>query len=168
MACKKTQDNMMRFLQGELELDELKKFLIHVECCEICKEELERINAKIGAKLEYKTIATDFDMQKTVYDTLFSSLLDEIENGSTILWDITFGPKDVPLVVFATLNFAEKFLDCEIEHIFYSQGTYKDGKLIHAKLVTMDSLFSLISLVNNVDCDSPEKARNLVKLLTSL
>ena len=41
MGCKKTQDNMMRFLQGELELDELKKFLIHVELCEICKEELE-------------------------------------------------------------------------------------------------------------------------------
>ena len=139
-----------------------------IEAERICREELEQINAKIGAKIEIKTIATDFDEQKTVHDMFFSALIDEIEDESTIIWDSTFGSKDVPLIIFAALNFAEKFLDCEVEHIFYSQGYYQGKDLVRTKLVTMDSLFSLISLVNNVDCDSPEKARNLVKLLTSL
>ena len=136
---------------------------------ELCKQELNQINETIGAHLEYKTLSTQFDQSKLVHDQLFSALIDEIENSSTILWDMTFGPKDEPLVVFSVLNFADKFLECEIEHIFYGQAIFDaSNKIINTKLLTMDSLFSLISLVNNVNCDSPEKARDLVKLLTSL
>ena len=136
---------------------------------ELCKQELNQINETIGAHLEYKTISTKFEQTKKVYDQLFSALVDEIEDESTILWDITFGPKDEPLVVFSALNFAEKFLDCEIEHIFYAQAIFdENNKIINTKLVTMDSLFKLQSLVNEVKSNDPQKARHLLKLLVSL
>ena len=136
---------------------------------ELCKQELNQINQSIGAHLEYKTISTKFEQTKQVYDNLFNTLIDEIEDESTILWDITFGPKDEPLVVFSALNFAEKFLDCEIEHIFYAQALFdENNKIISTKLVTMDSLFKLQSLVNEVKTNDPRKARHLLKLLVSL
>lgn len=136
---------------------------------ELCKQELNQINQSIGAHLEYKTISTKFEQTKQVYDNLFNTLIDEIEDESTILWDITFGPKDEPLVVFSALNFAEKFLDCEIEHIFYAQAIFdENNKIISTKLVTMDSLFKLQSLVNEVKSNDPKKARQLLKLLVSL
>ena len=136
---------------------------------ELCKQELNQINQAIGARIEYKTISTKFEQTKQVYDKLFSTLIDEIEDESAILWDITFGPKDEPLVVFSALNFAEKFLDCEIEHIFYAQALFdENNKIISTKLVTMDSLFKLQSLVDKVKTDDSRKARHLLKLLVSL
>ena len=36
-------------------------------------------------------------------------IVDEIEDNSHILCDITYGPKDLPIVLFSVLNFAEKY-----------------------------------------------------------
>lgn len=40
------------------------------------------------------------------------NIVDELEIGAHVLVDATYGPKDLPIVIFTTHNFAEKFLEC--------------------------------------------------------
>ena len=47
------------------------------------------------------------------------SIVDELEIGARVLVDTTYGPKDLPIVIFTALNFAEKFLECQIDNIIY-------------------------------------------------
>lgn len=139
------------------------------EVQQICINEISTINNTIGAKLEFVGILTSFEQNKFVYDITLASLINEIEDGSSIYWDNTFGPKDVPLVIFAALQYCEKHLNCNVEHVFYGQGTFdNNGKLISTKLVSMDSLFWIISLLNCVESETPEQARELINMITKL
>ena len=124
-------------------------------------EELAKVNKKIGAKITCKTISTKFEAIKRVHDHILGALVEEIDDESEIYVDNTYAPKELSVIIFAALNFSEKFLDCEIEHIFYLQEA-------SCKLVTMDALFSLQSLVSKAHSDSSEKARHLLKMIISL
>ena len=90
-------------------------------------EEINRAVSASGAKIDIVTVDTEFSQNKEVHERLMGRLVDEIEENSHIIVDITYGPKDIPVVIFAALGFAEKFLGCDIDNIVYGQASFSNG-----------------------------------------
>ena len=165
------------FLEKTLKADDVLKVLLLVKKDEYScyeknesdfKKELEEANKHIGARIEYVTIDTDFSQSRIVHEQLMGRIVDEIETESHILADITYGPKDLPIVIFSVLEFAEKFLACEIDNIVYGQADFVDGKAVNTKICDMIPLYCLSSVTKTIRCNDPEKAKKMLKSLLSL
>lgn len=156
--------------------DELKIILLvkqdphgsHEHNIGLFKEELANANASIGAKVSYTVIDTDFSQSKSVHEHLMGRLVDEFDIGVHVIVDTTYGPKDLPVVIFTALNFAEKFLKCEIDNIIYGQASFVDGHAVDTKLCDMIPLYYLGSITNTIHCIEPEKAKSMLKALLSI
>ena len=133
-----------------------------------CIEELMSAAEKSGAKVEYKVVDTDFNEMQSTHDKLLLDIVDQFEENAHITADITFGPKDLPIVLFTALNFGEKFFNCEIDNIVYGQASFVDGKAVNTKICDMIPLYYLNSVTNTVNCSSPEKAKEMLKSLLSI
>lgn len=164
------------FLEKTLsENDELKAIMLvkkdkheeYIKKIELFLEEISNISDITGAKIETITIDTEFSEEKSVHEDLLLSIIDLIDENSNIIADITYGPKDLPIVLFTAMNFAEKFLNCEIDNIVYGQATFKDGEVVETKLCDMIPLYFLNSITNTVQCSSAEKAKQMLKTLLS-
>ena len=131
-------------------------------------EEILCINKEIGAKIEHKYIETDFSEEQSVHEQLMGRIVDELDNGAHIIADITYGPKDLPIVLFSALSFAEKFLGCEIDNIIYGQASFANGKPVNTKICDMVPLYYLNSVTSTIRCEDPDKARKMLKSLLSL
>jgi len=132
------------------------------------KQEIEDICRTTGGKAEFVSIDTAFSQEKENHEQLMKRLVDEIDTGAHIMVDITYGPKDLPIVIFSALNFAEKFLKCEIDNIVYGQATFKDDKVVGSTICDMIPLYCLSSVTNTIKCDEPEKARQMLGSLLDL
>ena len=131
-------------------------------------EELLAVNEKIGARIEFKTVETDFSEEQSVHEALLGRLVDELEDGTHISADMTYGPKDLPIVLFSALNFAEKFLGCEVDHLIYGQVSFKDGVPTNPQICDMIPLYCLNSVTNAVRAETPDRARQMLKSLLSM
>ena len=143
------------------------KYTHYKKNTEIFLNELKAVNTA-GAVINHIVIDTDFVQSQAVHEQLMGKIVDELETGSHILVDTTFGPKDLPIVIFAALNFAEKFLDCTIDNIIYGQASFVKGKAVDTKICDMIPLYCLSSISNTIHCNSPENARAMLKNLLSL
>ena len=132
------------------------------------KQEVESICKSTGAKAEYAVIQTAFAQDKEIHEQLMGRLVDEIDTDAHIMADITYGPKDLPIVIFAALNFAEKFLGCEVDNIVYGQAEFRDNKVVESQICDMIPLYCLSSVTNTIKCDDSQKARQMLKSLLSL
>ena len=132
------------------------------------KEEFEAVNAEIGATADYVVIDTEFSEEKSVHEKLMGSIVDELEIGARVLVDTTYGPKDLPIVIFTALNFAEKFLECQIDNIIYGKAEFVNGKAVDTKMCDMAPLYYLGSITNTIHCVEPGKAKAMLKSLISL
>lgn len=132
-------------------------------------EELDSINESIGAKIKYKIIETAFEQDRAVYEELLGKVVDEIKDGESITADITYGPKDVPIIVFYALSFAEKFLDCNISNIVYGLSDFdENNNPINTRFCDMLPLFAIGSVTNMAYEDNTERARELLNGLIAL
>lgn len=132
------------------------------------KQEIYEICENKGAKAEFVSIDTAFSQDKENHEQLMGRLIDEIETGAHVLVDITYGPKDLPIVIFSALNFAEKFLKCEIDNIVYGQATFEGDKVVGSVICDMIPLYCLSSVTNTIKCDDPQKARQMLKSLLAI
>lgn len=135
---------------------------------EYFKQELDSANSTIGASIQYVVIDTEFVEARSVHEQLMGRIVDELEDGTHILADITYGPKDIPIVIFTALNFAEKFLNCTVDNIVYGQAKFIDGHPIETKICDMGPLYCLGSVTNTIRCNDSVKARTMLKSLLSL
>ena len=132
------------------------------------KQEIEEICRTTGAKADFVLIDTAFSQEKENHEKLMKRLVDEVDTGAHIMVDITYGPKDLPIVIFSALNFVEKFLKCEIDNIVYGQAAFKDDKVVGSTICDMIPLYCLSSVTNTIKCDEPEKARQILGSLLDL
>ena len=141
-------------------------------CCkknsEIFCNELNEICAELGVAVSYEIVNTEFVQKKRVHELLMKDIVDHIQDGSTIIADVTFGPKDVPIVVFAAMEFAESQLHCEVANILYGQADFIDGSAMNTKLCDMIPLYCLNSAASTIKCNNPSKARQMLGTLLSL
>lgn len=165
------------FLENAMQAtDELKVLLLvkkdkygyHERNVEFFKQELAEVNVGIGARISYSIIDTDFSQAKAIHEQLMSEIVDELDIGSHILVDATYGPKDLPIVIFTSLNFAEKFLDCKIDNIIYGQASFEDGHATDAKLCDMIPLYCLGSITNTIHSVESKNAKSMLKKLLSM
>lgn len=129
--------------------------------------EIDEINKNIGAKLEFVTIDTVFSQELSIHGELMAKIVDQIDVDSHILADITYGSKDMPIVLFSAMEFAERFLRCEIDNIIYGQANFEKGNAVNTKICDMISLYGLNIVTGAIHCDEPEKARQMLKALLS-
>ena len=156
--------------------DELKVLLLmkkspvseHEKWAQCFMDELNAVNAGIGAKIEYKKIESEFSEKGFVHEALLTDIINDIEVGSHLLTDITYGPKDIPFVMFAALNFAEKFLGCEVDNLIYGQVNFQNGVPVNPKICDMVPLYYLNSVTNTVRAEEPQRARQMLKSLLSI
>lgn len=131
-------------------------------------DELNEINKNIGAEIEFKVIDTEFEQSQAVHEQLMLKIVEEFEVDSHIIADITYGSKDVPIVLFAALNFAEKFLNCEIDNMIYGQASFDGSKPVNTKICDMMPLYYLNAVSDTIECNEPEKAKQMLRTLLSL
>jgi len=132
------------------------------------RQEIEDICKDKGAKAAIVPIDTAFSQDKENHEQLMGRLIDEIDTSAHILVDITYGPKDLPIVIFSALNFAEKFLKCEIDNIVYGQAAFEEDKVVGTVICDMIPLYCLSSVTNTIKCEDPQKARQMLKSLLSI
>ena len=119
------------------------------------REELDKINETVQAKIEYKEIRTEFDDSGKTIEKRFRSIIDHLEDNCEIVLDMTFGSKTLIPVLFYVLGFAEKFFDAHILNILYDKIKFQrfpDGKSAplpeSCELFDVTSLFYLNSLTS--------------------
>ena len=133
------------------------------------KEEIEAVAKAKGGALEIVPILTDFSERRAVHEGLLETIVEHIENGCKITADITFGPKDVPFVVFAALNFAEKFLGCEINHIIYGKADFDNKNApVNTEVWDLAPIYFINSVTNSINCSNSEDAKEMLKALLSI
>lgn len=132
------------------------------------RAELNSINGAIGATLDIIIIDTEFEETKATHELLLGQIIDCLDAGAHILADVTYGPKDLLVVLFIALNFAENFLECSIDNIVYGQASFVDGQAVDTKICDMAPLYCLSSITNTIHCSTPDKAKNMLKALLSL
>ena len=136
------------------------------------KSELNEINKNINAHIEYETLSTPFVETKDIYERLLRQIIGLIDNESELYADITYGPKALPIIMFTVLNFAEKYLNCDINYIAYGKVDYVDdgnnrGVSVPANpcLYDMRSIYYLNSITNSFNY---KNSKDAIKALDSL
>ena len=135
-------------------------------------KELNSINGRIGASIDYKIIDTPFEEDKDTHETLLRRMIDTIKDNSVIYADMTYGPKSLPIVLFSVLNFAEKFLNCNIKNIVYGKVNFvsnEKGESLPSNpvLCDMTPLYYLNSVTNSMECKNGEEDRKMLDNLLS-
>lgn len=130
---------------------------------EIFKNELDEINAKIGAKIEYEAIESDFVEDKQNNEKRLRAMLSRIETDAEIYADITFGQKPLPMILMCVLGFAEKFFNADIKKIVYGKVDFvkhADGKSYpeNPELYDVTFLYYLNNLMAAMDAPNGEEA----------
>ena len=124
------------------------------------QKELNAINEKIGAHIEYVTITTPFIETREVHEKLFRDMAAKLEDGAQIIADITYGPKPLPIIMFSVLNFAEKFFGSEIKYIVYGKVDFVSGEKVPQNPIIFDlsPLYYLNNLTNTMEFSSSKEA----------
>ena len=131
-------------------------------------EELRSLTDGREAQIDYRIIESDFSEERKTHEDLLLQIVDELEENAHIVADVTYGPKDLPLVLFMSLNFAERFFNCEIDNIVYGKADFVDGRPVNTIFCDMGPLYYLNSIANTVQCDSSESAKKMLKSLLSI
>ena len=128
--------------------------------------ELNELNS-CNASITYQVIPYDFIESKEKFEDLYIKLIKTFETGMELYADITFGPKSLPLMIFAAMQFGEKFFDCSIGNIIYLKTEFKNGKVDEGSQIICDytPLYMLNSFTNTIECVFGEKAIAAVEAL---
>ncbi len=130
------------------------------------QEEIETLNT-CGANLSYEVIASEFVENKDKFKTLYTKLIKTLENEAELYADITFGPKSLPLLVFSTMQFGEKFFDCSVGNVIYLKGEFKNNQFVEGSQMIYDftPLYMLNSFTSTIESSSGETAIAAVEAL---
>lgn len=138
------------------------------------QKELNDINRSIGADIEYITLSSPFIETRDIHEALLQNMINKLEDGAEIFADITFGPKSLPIITFAVLNFAEKFFGAHIKNIVYGKVDFIDdnaggaAKAVNPVMYDLISLYYLNSLTNTMEYKSSADAVKALSTLLSL
>lgn len=132
-------------------------------------QELDAINAEIGAKISYETLDSEFKETKDIHEKRLQDMLDKIEEHTEIYADITYGPKPLPMILMCVISFAEKFLNCDVKSVVYGKVDFDDNnKPCNPELYDVTSLYFLNNLTSSMVADNGKDARQSLNEFFSL
>ena len=114
------------------------------------KKELTSVCDNVGISPAYSVIRSVFDEKKNTHTLLMNRIIDSINDDSHIYADITYGPKDLPIVVFSALLFAENYLRCSVDNILYGQASFKDNRVINTRICDMIPLYCMSACAREI------------------
>jgi len=127
-------------------------------------DELEGINAGIGAVLKYDTVEIDFDATNKTYNKLITDLAEKIPDNAELYTDITYGSKTEVISLFCAIKFAEEFRNSNIEYIIYGKVEFDDNKQpVNPELFDITSLYYLFNLMSSMRAADAESAMKVLK-----
>ena len=113
---------------------------------DLCRKETESVLSGKDCQIEISIVKNPFSASRENMGRIYKSLLPEIVEGSTVLADVTYGPKYIPLLIFSLLSYAERFLGCEVESIIYGQVFFDaQKKPYNPQLFDITSIYLLSS-----------------------
>ena len=137
-------------ISGEVEEDDDTEVLFIQTCSDSretdrfvseAKQEITEKLGYLGDLLKIKTVKVPFAYSKEGLSKVYQAIRDNIAPNSKIIADLTFGAKYMPSILFCVLNYAEKYLNCEIKKIVY--GFYEGDKSIPSYIVDFTTLYLL-------------------------
>jgi hypothetical protein len=125
-------------------------------------EELEGINAGIGAVISYDTVEMEFRATKHTHNKLILDIAEKIPEKAEIFADITYGFNTEILSLVCALRFFEEFRDADIEYIIYgkletNQETREKENPMIFDITSTYYLFKLIGSIGAADFDTASK-----------
>ena len=132
---------------------------------EVFIEELETINAEIGAILSYDTVDIEFLATKQTYNKLITDLTDKIPGNAELYADITYGSKPEILSLFCALRFAEDFCNAVVQYFVYGKAerNRKTNELEDLMIYDITSLYYLFILMGSLRASDAESASKKLK-----
>jgi len=128
------------------------------------RNELEGINAEIGAKLSFDTIYIEFLPEKATYNKIITELADKIPDEAEIFADITFGNKPSIISLLCAIKFAEEFRDAVVQYFVYGKIVYtKEGKKEGPAIFDITSLYYLFNLMGSLRASDAKSALKKLK-----
>lgn len=131
-------------------------------------QELDSINSKIGAKISYEILESEFKETKNNHELRLKQMIDTIEDGTQLFADITFGPKPLPMILMCAFSFAEKFLNCDVKSIIYGKVNFIDENISNPELFDVTSLYYMNNLTNSMIAKNGNEARKMLEDFFSL
>lgn len=133
------------------------------ENIELFKEELEKINESIGAKIDYEIIKSNFVESKKNHEIRLRSMLSKVEEQAEVYADITFGQKTIPMLLMCVLHFAEKFFNADVKKIVYGKVEFvkHDDGIVYPEnpeLYDLTSLYYLNNLMGSMEASNSKEA----------
>jgi len=139
-------------------------------------EELERVNAEIGAVLSYDTVEMEFMATKQTYNKLITDLTDKIRDltdknpeNAELYVDITYGFKPEILSLVCALRFVEEFSNADVEYFIYGKADFKYDKkteqkeIVNPMIFDITSLYHLDKLIGSIGAADADKASKILK-----
>ena len=162
--------------------DEIKVVLIQTEggdqageknAC-LYKNELNSLNV-CGASITYVDIKSPFTENEEKFKKLYLDLIRTLEQDAELYTDVTFGPKSLPLTIFAVLQFGEKFFDCSIGNVIYLKADHatvvENGISVNRikpnsqKICDYTPLYMINRITNTISAKTGEKAISAVQIM---
>ena len=134
-----------------------------------CKEEIDAVVEKTGASISTELICTPFEEDMHTHGDLLLKIIKTVGRDAELTVDMTYGPKDQVVILFTALNFAEKFLGCEVANIIYGKAEgFVGGRPTQLHICEMAPLYYVSKLLNKVECEEPERAVRILETLLKL
>lgn len=145
--------------------DQDQRYLTNIE---IFKSEFEQWCEGKCKMPEYKILDIPFAENVENHSRLIKKIAAECEPGASIVCDITYGAKSLPIILFSVLAFATQHLKCTVERVLYRQVYFRNGVPVNPELCDFSSLLHLTSLIYTLNCETPEKAQKMLDTLLSI
>ena len=126
------------------------------------EREIHSLCRKIGAACSVKKIGVPFNETIETHLNTFKTLIGLISDGDTLLVDITFGTKCLPIILMMAMNYGYKVCkDCSVDCLVYGSMDFRDGHPFGRRIFDITSLFLMDQIVNEL-----AKSRNRAPMET--
>jgi len=153
--------------------DAVEVFVLTMENHEIAAENYQTIKretiglcGEMGASCAVNRISIPFDETVESHLDTFKTLIGKISDGDTVLADITYGTKCLPIIILMALNYGYRVCkDCTIECFVYGSLDFRDGHPCGKRIYDITSLFLMDQIVNEL---AKSGNRNPMKAIESI
>src|SRR5574344_847445 len=126
------------------------------------KDELAEINRSIHAQIVYgDPVIEVFQENKLVQEKRFRKCIGQIEEGTQIICDITYGQKPMPILQLCVLSFAEKYFNADIKYVTYG-SLFESGHVKNPHIYNVTDLYYLHELTAAMDAPDGKTALKLI------
>ncbi len=104
-----------------------------------------------GASCSVSKIGISFNETIETHLNTFKTLIGLISDGDTLLVDITFGSKCLPIIMMMAMNYGYRVCkDCTVDCLVYGSMDFRDGHPFGRRIFDITSLFLMDQIVNEL------------------